>query len=137
MFMEKLTVLKPYFQLLLYDLYEQRLEVIKVPNLFPEKESDGVSIKAVVNRNPEWYRLICQKYPRFRRSRKAKFVDTRVERYRVIKYLNKLIEGKCPKALVIDDLIQAAEAMMDTYNSEDAEFFFEHGFWPEPFNNQF
>lgn len=129
--------LKPFFQLMLYDLYENRLEVEKAPNRYPEKEADGVSIRAVRNRNPEWYRDICRRYPRFRRNRKDKFIDTRVERYRVIGYLERLMEGRRPNALVVDDLIETAKGMQGAYDSEDIEFYVEYGVWPEPFNNQF
>jgi len=47
--------LKPYFQMMLYDLEDNNLEVISAPSQNPSCAADGGKIRIVTNTNPKWY----------------------------------------------------------------------------------
>ena len=79
---------------LLADLLDSRLEVVLIPSRDPECAMRGGMIRAVQERNAQWYREFCEQYPSHRRwqNRKGR---TRIKRRDTIRGLNELIAGKC------------------------------------------
>jgi len=134
--------LKPYFQMMIYDLLENRLKVEKVPNHsdYEWRNDNGCGIKARISQNPEWYRKLCSYFPKSRtkpRKRGNGYVDTRVYRSHVFPVLERLADGKQSKSQLAPYLIDIAKEMSIKYNEDDVEFYNEHGFYPEPFTGQF
>lgn len=74
---------------MLDELNCQRLEVGLIPA--PEQRHMGHAVRAVFQRNPDWYRDLCAAYPRQRRIRKARYADPRFKREDVAAVLSRLL----------------------------------------------
>ncbi len=79
---------------MLEELQEKTLIVIPVPA--PRQRFYGHKIRAVAERNPEWYRDFCRLYPkRRRRARRRSKPDTLIRRQLTIEGLRRLATGCC------------------------------------------
>ena len=101
-------VVTPYdFKCLLWSLQNSSLEVILVPSRDREIASRGGMIRAVVSKNPDWYRKLCEDYPSARTRRSFK-PDTKIKRNNIIKVLEKLSKGQKVRSKYVDDLRKIA-----------------------------
>jgi len=83
------TDLRPAVEQMLLDLDLMSLEVGLVPA--PEQRHCGHCVRAVWCRNPRWYRQLCEMFPRYRRHRRDRYVDSKVKRADVRRVLLQLL----------------------------------------------
>lgn len=102
---------------MLDELEEQRLEVVLVPSRRWEEARRGGCIRAVVGRNPEWYRKLCVRHvsSRYRKSRKP---DTRIKRQHVLRVLRRLVAGLPSTSPYVRDLVDLTRYARRDYIEE-------------------
>ena len=83
--------LADFIQSMIDDFITDYHEVYLVPNKDEWKESDGRHIRAPMNKNPLWYRKICEAFPK-RKQPERKKKQTSVKKEDVIKVMNTLIK---------------------------------------------
>lgn len=121
--------LVPLLDEMLYEMTEQRLEVCLVPD---HNGNEYKMIRVACNRNPDWYREFCQRYPCTRRKKRTKRKDyTRINRKRTLKILEHMIRKRTSKSIYAEDLLQIAKDRYELYEQYKEEFEF------KPWNNQF
>jgi len=120
------------YEYMYYDLLSNQLEVCLVPSINPDRAGNGCCARAVVQRNPKWYRDFC-----------ALFLDTRgktfIKRRNVLRALNRLKDGKTTRFRWRDYLEDINETLQQDLNitETEADFFAEYGEMPTPFTDQF
>jgi hypothetical protein len=79
---------------LLTELSHARLEVLLADA--PRPAYPGHKVRKVVNRNPSWYRRLCESHPNARRHpRQRRAFDTGIKRHQVERALERLAAGRC------------------------------------------
>lgn len=78
--------IKDGLEYLLSDLHCEHLDVILVPAPSPQHQEHY--IRVAVERNPEWYRILCELYPDTRKGR----CSTTIRRATIIGVLERLID---------------------------------------------
>ena len=87
------------------DLERRRLRVSLAPA--PEPRHGGHFIRVVEERNPRWYRQLCDRHLKVRsrrRRRRAKFVDTAIKRGHVLRALQQFERGTPPRSIYAERL---------------------------------
>ena len=88
--------LRPILAAMLESMLDCRLEVTLIPSVVPDCAADGGMIRAVVDRNPAWYRDLCASYPSERRRGGRVHrgePKTRVKRHTAMAVLVELLHG--------------------------------------------
>lgn len=130
--------LQQAYEYLYYDLLTNRLEVKKAAGTNVERfETNGCGIRAVINKNPDWYSELCRINPR-NRSSKRKNIRTIIKRKNVLEILDRLRKGNHSRSKYVPYLKDVAEQLMNSSISEEhLQFFIEFGELPKPFTDQF
>lgn len=93
---------------MLGDLEIYRLEVYLIPSKYPEIALRGGKIRAVYNRNPDWYQQLCALHlthrTKPRRGRRAAG-DTIIKRRNTLRALEKISKGQFAGSIYIDRLM--------------------------------
>ncbi|WP_269526509.1 hypothetical protein [Coraliomargarita parva] len=76
------------FEFLLNELESQQLQVCLAPATEPKHE--GHQVRVVMERNPPWYRRLCESFPSSRAGR----IRTRVKRQHILRLLDRLAAGE-------------------------------------------
>ena len=87
------------------ELERERLEV----ELIPAKEGEG-KVRAVVNRNPSWYRWLCSKHE-YKRG-KRRLGQTKIKRRHIIETLMRMEKG-IMNSKYNEDIKKAAEIKIE------------------------
>lgn len=90
---------------LLQTLESHNLEVSLIPA--PDPRHRTHKVRAVSERNPEWYRRLCKRHPANRskpRERAPKYTDSLIRRSQVIKALKKIAKNKEDESVYIERL---------------------------------
>ena len=76
---------------MLGELEHRRLRVVLIPSIYPEIARTGGKVRAVIERNPSWYREFCEQHPSCRtKPRQKRHFDTSVKRAHVIRALTEI-----------------------------------------------
>lgn len=107
-------------RVMLAELTHERLEVALAGA--PDPKHCGHRVRVVNGQNPEWYRELCSRYTVRRRNRRKrlgkKHHDTRIRRKRIIQALTTLSSGRGAKSWYADDLLRAAEDLLEEWEEE-------------------
>lgn len=96
------------FAVMLAELSERRLEVVLAPA--PDPQHSDHCIRVCANRNPDWYRRLCNAHLSGRRRRSLK-PDTRIRRRDVENILSRLADGLPAKGYIARELIRIARSL--------------------------
>ncbi|OPZ65972.1 MAG: hypothetical protein BWY85_00139 [Firmicutes bacterium ADurb.Bin506] len=96
------------FAAMLADLSSNVLQVCLVPSRVPEVAARCGMIRAVISRNPLWYRKLCARYSSRRRRRSCK-PDTRIKRANVLAVLERLSRGLPSRSPYVSDLLDLSQ----------------------------
>jgi len=127
--------LREAFSYMYYDLLSNQLDVCLVPST-THRARNGCCCRAVVSKNPKWYRDFCRAYEYDVRKKKPKTVIKRANTLRALKALS---GGRKSKHKYVEHLTEIAEGIQKELNlsSDEVAFFEEYGTFPEPFKDQF
>ena len=127
--------LQKAYSFMYYDLLSNQLEVCLVPST-THRARNGCCSRAVVSKNPKWYRDFCKTYEYDHRKKKAKTI---IKRRDILKLLKRLSEGKIVYSKYIEHLTEIAKNIQkdNTWSNEDIKYFEQYGTLPIPFTNQF
>lgn len=95
-------------QLLLAELESSQLQVVLVPALRQNAETD--CIRVAVEKNADWYRRFCARHQSSRGHRRGKF-DTRIRRANVVAVLRRLSSGLPTRSKYAVELTAIAERL--------------------------
>lgn len=101
----------PLLDEMLYELYENRLEVCLVPGTHSD---DDRMIRAAVSNNTDWYQQLCKDNPSTRKRRNRAF-DTKIRRRNVELLLTRMIKNKQSSSVYAEYLIDIAKDRFDLY----------------------
>ena len=99
------------------DLERNDLVVSLVPA--PEPNHVGHCIRVVESRNPEWYRQLCQRHTSHRSPHHRP--RTKWRKRDAIRLCRRLAAGRGTCSAYLDDLIAAAESLLDEWDRERDE----------------
>ncbi|MCP5096246.1 MAG: hypothetical protein GY943_11895, partial [Chloroflexi bacterium] len=93
------------------ELESRRLDVVLVP-CTGHMRDEGKMRRVAIERNPEWYRQLCSRYPSSRkpRPRQRRHVDTLIKRKNVLRALERLANNGKPRTLYDERLIPVIKA---------------------------
>ena len=107
------------FRHMIYELEYNRLEVFLVPA--PEPAHVGHMVRAVENRNPDWYRDLCERYQSNRNSRKGRYKkhgDTKIKRQHILSVLRRMANGEVFDCKYKEFLVDVAINMKEQFKFE-------------------
>jgi len=122
-----------YLKIMLGQLKENKIKVILIPA--PDPQFSGHMIRASIESNPEWYSELCNNNPRKRKRGEIKNYSY-IKRDRIIKLLQKLINGNISRCKYTNDLIEIAKKMK-IENEEKRREYEEENIIEEEFNDLF
>jgi len=93
---------------------EHRLTVELIPSQDDDCALRGGMIRAIMDRNPEWYRELCARYPRESRRRANPRPDTVIDRKRIVQALRGLL-GTGTRSSYAGDLLAAARELREQW----------------------
>lgn len=92
------------------ELEAGKLEVVLIPA--PSPRHSLHMVRAVVNRPPVWYRVICSRYASGRIRAKRKF-DTKIKRKNVLELLYATFNGNKPKSKYLPDILSTLKKRLE------------------------
>lgn len=104
----------PYFNEMLMELYECKLEVCLIPSEIESVRKDGGMIRVAYSKNPEWYSELCSLY--IRKSNKKKKFRTIIKRKNIINILINIIKNKYSNSKYAEYLFNIAKDRKKTEN---------------------
>lgn len=105
--------MKEAYQLMYDELDSTMLEVGLAPA--PDPQHCGHMIRVVMDRNPKWYRELCERYPSTRKGK----VRTKIKRGCTLRVLGRLARGEPVSSEYAGDFKVIARKICEDYEKDE------------------
>ncbi len=106
---------------MLYELYENRLEVCLIPSEDQACADDGGMIRVPISQNVEWYQELCKLHPRtYVRHTQIRKIRTKLKRRNIIMVLEGMIKNKKSRSEHAPFLLGVAQSRKETIEKLEA-----------------